>query len=157
MRYSYFWAKISKSLNRNDRPFFPVAGLKQLMVTHVSKTLNAWILFCKTWMATENCYYKKLLIISSSFVAFSGKIRYNLSKFVLNILNLLKLYHCCVFHDSLSFIFLSFTFTLRESIFLPVFPKYVISRIKNIIPIQKSKQWFEYFVSVQLWKHIFKK
>ena len=128
------------------------------MVAHVSKTLNAWILFCKTGMATENCYYKKLLIISSSFVAFYGKTCYNLSKFVLNILNLLKLYHCYVLHHSLSFIFLSFTFTLRESIiFLPVFSKYVISRIKNIFPIQKSKQWFEYFVSIQLWKHIFKK
>ena len=40
---------------------FLVAGVKHLMVTHLSNTLNAWILFCKTWMATENCYYKKLL------------------------------------------------------------------------------------------------
>ena len=31
------------------------------LVTHLSNTLNAWILFWKTWMATENCYYKKLL------------------------------------------------------------------------------------------------
>ena len=31
------------------------------MVTHLSNTLNVWILFCKTWMATKNCYYKKLL------------------------------------------------------------------------------------------------
>ena len=58
--YSCFYAKISKSHYKNDRPFFPVAGLNQLMVTHVLKTLNAWILFCKTWMATENGYYKKL-------------------------------------------------------------------------------------------------
>ena len=40
---------------------FPVAGAKHLMVRHVSNILNAWILFCKTWMATENYYYKKLL------------------------------------------------------------------------------------------------
>ena len=31
------------------------------MVTHVRNTLNAWILFCKTWMTTKNCYYPKLL------------------------------------------------------------------------------------------------
>ena len=31
------------------------------MVTNVSNTLNTWILFCKTLVATENCYYKKLL------------------------------------------------------------------------------------------------
>ena len=40
---------------------FPVAGVKHLMVTHVRNTLNAWILFCKTWMTTKNCYYPKLL------------------------------------------------------------------------------------------------
>ena len=39
--YSCFYAKISKSHYKNDRPFFPVAGLNQLMVTHVLKTLNA--------------------------------------------------------------------------------------------------------------------
>ena len=33
---------MSKSHYKIDRPFFPVAGLAtQLMVTHVSKTLNA--------------------------------------------------------------------------------------------------------------------
>ena len=37
------------------RNLFLVAGVKHLMVTHLSDTLNAWILFCKT------CYYKKLL------------------------------------------------------------------------------------------------
>ena len=40
---------------------FPVAGVKHLMVTRVSNTLNAWILLCKTWMGKENFYYKKLL------------------------------------------------------------------------------------------------
>ena len=40
---------------------FPVAGVKHLMVTRVSNTLNAWILLCKTWMGTEKFYYKKLL------------------------------------------------------------------------------------------------
>ena len=40
---------------------FLVAGVKHLIVTHLSNTVNAWIPFCKTWMATENCYYKKLL------------------------------------------------------------------------------------------------
>ena len=40
---------------------FLVAGVKHLIETHLSNTLNAWIPFCKTWMATENCYYKKLL------------------------------------------------------------------------------------------------
>ena len=46
--YSWFQAKIilwfqakSKSHNKNDTSFFLVAGLQQLMVTHVSKTLNA--------------------------------------------------------------------------------------------------------------------
>ena len=41
--------------------FFPVAGIKDLIVTHVSNTLNSSIMFCKTSMAFENCYYKKLL------------------------------------------------------------------------------------------------
>ena len=40
---------------------FLVTGVEHLMVTNLSNTLNAWILFCKIWMATENCYYKKLL------------------------------------------------------------------------------------------------
>ena len=40
---------------------FLVAGVKHRMAKHVSNTLNVWILFCKTWMTTENCYYKKLL------------------------------------------------------------------------------------------------
>ena len=50
--------------------------------TTVSKTLNAWILFYKTWMATENCYYKNLLKAKSiaskqvpSLGTFSAKIR----------------------------------------------------------------------------------
>ena len=40
---------------------FLVAGIRHLMVTQLINTLNALILFCKTWMATESCYYKKLL------------------------------------------------------------------------------------------------
>ena len=40
---------------------FPVAGVKHLMVRHVINTLNAWILFYKTSIATENCNYNKLL------------------------------------------------------------------------------------------------
>ena len=40
---------------------FLVAGVKHLMLRHLINTLNAWILFCKTWIATENCYYKKWL------------------------------------------------------------------------------------------------
>ena len=40
---------------------FPVAGVEHLMVTQASNTFNAWKLFCKTWMATENCCSKKLL------------------------------------------------------------------------------------------------
>ena len=48
------------------------------MLTHLSKTLSAWILFYKTWMETENCYYKILLkaklITSVSFVPFYAKI-----------------------------------------------------------------------------------
>ena len=62
----------------NDGLFFPVAGLQQLMVKYVTKTLNEWILFCKTLMAAENCYHKMLLkvklINSSSFITFSVKI-----------------------------------------------------------------------------------
>ena len=40
---------------------FPFAWVKHMMVTQVSNAVNEWILFCKTWMATENCYYRKLL------------------------------------------------------------------------------------------------
>ena len=40
---------------------FLVAGVKHLMVTHLSNTLNTSILFSKTRMTTENCCYKKLL------------------------------------------------------------------------------------------------
>ena len=98
---------MSKNHNENDRPFFPVAGLQQLTVTHVSKSLNVWILLWKTWMVTESCYYKIFLCY------FFCKDTYNLSKFVLNILNFLKLYHCCILHDYLPFIFLSFTFQLE--------------------------------------------
>ena len=39
--YSCFYANMSKSHNKNDRPFFLVARLQQLMVKHVRKTLNA--------------------------------------------------------------------------------------------------------------------
>ena len=57
--------------NKNDGPFFLVPGLQQLMITNVSRTLNA----C---MNTENCYYKislkAKLITSSLFVTFSAKI-----------------------------------------------------------------------------------
>ena len=41
--------------------FLPAAGVKHVIVTYVSNTVNAWIVLRKTWMATENCYYKKLL------------------------------------------------------------------------------------------------
>ena len=71
--------KISKSNNKNDITFFPVSELQQLMVIHVNKTLKAWILFCKTWMAAENCHHKILIkakpITSSSLITFSAKIR----------------------------------------------------------------------------------
>ena len=40
---------------------FRVAGVKHLMVAHVNNTPNAWVLFCKRWIETEKCYYKKLL------------------------------------------------------------------------------------------------
>ena len=122
--------------------FFPVAGLQQLMVTHVSKTLNAWILFWKTWMATENCYYKILLKPKLKFICyFFSKDTYNLSKFILNILNFLKLNHCCILHDCLLFNFLpSITFP-------PVFScKYVLSRIRNMFPIQKEQAIIRIFV-----------
>ena len=85
--YSCFSAEMTKSHNKNDRPFFPVAGLQQLMET----------LFCKTWMATENC------------PLFFCKDTYNLSKFVVNTLHFLKLYHCCT-SWLLVIYFLSFTF-----------------------------------------------
>ena len=68
-----FRLKLAKVIMKMIDLFFPVAGL------HISKTLNAWILFCKTWMATENCYHKILLkaklITSNSFVTFTEKIR----------------------------------------------------------------------------------
>ena len=59
--YSCFKVKMSKSIIIKMINLFLVARVKHLMVTHLSNNLNAWILFCKTWMATENCYYKKLL------------------------------------------------------------------------------------------------
>ena len=59
--YSCFRVKGAKVVIKMIGLLFPVAGPQQLMVTHVCKTLNSWILFCKTCMATENCYYKKLL------------------------------------------------------------------------------------------------
>ena len=51
---------MSKSHNKNDRTFFPVAEPQQLMVTDIRKTLNTRVLFCKIWIATQKCY-KKLL------------------------------------------------------------------------------------------------
>ena len=38
--YSCFYGKISKGHSENDKSFFPVAGLQQLMVTQVRKTHN---------------------------------------------------------------------------------------------------------------------
>ena len=89
---------------------FLVAGVKHLMVTHLSNTLNTWILLRKTWMATENCFHEKLLkakqTTSKDFLRyFFCKDTNNLSKPVLNMLNFLKLYHCCILHDDLSFFF----------------------------------------------------
>ena len=90
---------------------FLVAGVKHLMVTHLSNTLNAWILFCKTWMVTENCYYKKLLKDNLRMFLryFFCKDTHNLSKSAMIMLNFVKFYHCCILHDYLPFIFLTFT------------------------------------------------
>ena len=102
-----FRLKLAKVIIKMIDLFFLVAGLQQLIVARVSKTLNAWILFCKSWMASGNYYHKILLkakLITSSLL------NLKFSKFVLNILNFLNLYHCCILHDYLSFIFLSFTF-----------------------------------------------
>ena len=52
---------MSKSIIIKMINLFLVAGAKHLMVTHLINNLNAWILFWKTWIATENCCYKKLL------------------------------------------------------------------------------------------------
>ena len=75
--YSCFQTKKSKSHYKIDKPFFSSCSTTQLMIAHESKTLNAWILFCKIWIATKSCYYKKLLkanlITSSALVIFSGK------------------------------------------------------------------------------------
>ena len=70
--YSCCLAKMSQSRNKNDKPLYFIILIRQLIVTHVSKTLNVWILFCRTWMATENCYYQKLTktnLIASKQVA----------------------------------------------------------------------------------------
>ena len=102
-----FRVKLAKIIIKMIDLFLQVARLQQLMVTRVSKTLNTWILFCKTWMVTENCYRKILLkakLITSSLL------NLKFSKFILNILTFLKLHHCCILHDYLSFIFLNFTF-----------------------------------------------
>ena len=45
----------------------------------------------------------------------------------------------------------------QSTIFLPVFSKYVLSRIRNIFIIEKNKQWFEYLhkysiVKMHFWK-----
>ena len=55
--YSCFYGKISKGHSENDKPFFPVAGLQQLMVTQVRKTHNpnGWILFDISYMHSWNC------------------------------------------------------------------------------------------------------
>ena len=42
-------------------------------------------------------------------------------------------------------------------IFLPVFFKFVLSKIRNIFPIQKSKQWFEYLRKYSIMVTYFRK
>ena len=90
---------------------------------------------------------------------------HNLSEFVLNILNFLKLYCCCILHNYLNIIYfpeiyISILTALilvllklvhatsistiapwhnQSIIFLLVFSKYVLSRIRNIFPIQKKQ------------------
>ena len=84
------------------------------MITHLRKTLDAQILFCKTGMETEHCYYKKFLkaklITSRQVPSLLFLKRYVQPLVLLNSLNVLKLYHSRIHHDCLSFIFLSFTF-----------------------------------------------
>ena len=57
-----------------------------------------------------NCCYNKLLkakltTSKDALRYFFCKDAYNLRKFVLNMLNFLKLYHCCILHDDLPFFF----------------------------------------------------
>ena len=62
---------MNKIHNENEMSFVPVAGLQQLILTHVKKTLNARILSCKTSMTIENFYYKilpKAKLITSRYV-----------------------------------------------------------------------------------------
>ena len=118
------------------------------MVTNASKTLNAWIMFCKTRMATVIICY------------FFSKDTYKLGKFGLNILNVLKLYHWCILHEYLFSWALNFNFNyhmqyffqqwhlntkcnISASIFL-VNVYWVEKEIYSLFKI--SKQWFEHFV-----------
>ena len=47
-----------------------------------------------------------------------------------------RIYHMLLFFNN--------NILTQSIIFLPVFSKYVLTRIRNIFPIQKSTQWFEY-------------
>ena len=79
---------------------FPVADVKHLIVTQVSNTCNAWILFSKTWMATENCYYKKLLKdkLTSSCKDTYNHFKFSIFTLLLHYSWLLVLYFPWAFH-----------------------------------------------------------
>ena len=110
--------------------------------------------------------YKKLLkanlITSSSFVTFSAKIRktsvnlcFKFSKVILLMYSswLLVIYFPEIYISILTFIieistcglFVSNNSLTQSIIFLPVLSKYVLTRIRNIFPIQKNKAMIRIF------------
>ena len=140
------------------------------MVTHVSKTLNSWILFCKIWIGTENLLlYRKLLkansITSSSWLLFfhfkfSKVISLLYSSWLLVIYfpeiyisiltSIIEISTCDLFHNN--------SILTQSIIFLPVLSKYALTRITNIFPIQKKRSNDSNIcISIQFLQHFFEK
>ena len=103
-------------------------------------------------MATQNCYYK--ILPKAKLITLITKDTYNLSIFVLSILNFLKLYHCCILHDYLTTIigisacdiFSNNNILTRSIIFLPVFSsKNVLRRVRSVFPIRKKQAMIRMF------------
>ena len=126
------------------------------MVTYVSKTLNAWILFCKTWMATENYYYMLVFLqrfvqtreICTEHFKFSKVLSFLYPSWLLFVY-LLELYISVlttIIWISTCNIFFNNNILTQSIIFLPVFSSnYVLSRVWNIFPIQNKQAMIRIF------------
>ena len=133
------------------------------MVTHVSKTLNSWILFCKIWIGTENLLlYRKLLkansITSSSWLLF---FHFKFSKVISLLYSswLLVIYFPEIYISILTSIIeisicdlfpLNNNILTQSIIFLPVFSKYVLSR-KYIPYSKKRRNDSNICISIRFW------